>query len=225
MKKISFIILISIILCMLTSCGAENDAKLIDFNTITYNGATYCRADDDDWDLYYTQPLGLSNALFPSKRMQRVGITPFLSTIWAQQSQTMSNDILILYSPWTNVSCFFKEDFEMPEYNELTLDKIFIFLPLENIDVIDFSEDETVTWADIIDYEVEITHNLDNIHWVCASTKEYSDLIHTGVYYVVVIDDVAYIQVHPTYVFLFYKITDEYQDIFKEAIDKANEKE
>ena len=208
---------------MLTSCNAENSAKWIDFNTITYNGATYYRVDNDVWYPYYTQPLGLSNVLFPSKRMQMVGITPFLSTIWAQQSQTISDDILILYSLWTHASCFLKENFKLPEYNELTLDKIFIFLPLENIDVIDFSEDETVTWADIIDYEVEITHNLDNIHWVCASTKEYSDLIHTGVYYVVVIDDVAYIQVHPTYAFLFYKITDEYQDIFKEAIDKANE--
>ena len=225
MRKISLIIVIIIIACLLISCTKVNR---VDSDTITYNGATYYKIEDDnDFYLYYFDGKDVNFATNSNNKTSDsvfVEYNPLLGIATIPYEELFSDNILKTFSIVTNTDYYFKEGFELALYNELIVERILISVTNETPEIIEFSN-QSITLNDIIDYDVTIKSPTNAaIYWLFGETKAYSTYLYIGVLYTVIIDDVVYIQPNLGKLRTYYKIVDEYQEVFKAAIDNANEK-
>lgn len=226
MKKICLILIVLTIVCILVSCNGEN-IQFISNDTISYNGANYYRIDDDNQ--FHTHYQRLSNTdvfldvnVPPSKL---IGFDVEQGFIYLEWEDVLGDNVLMVHSwLWDRYSWYFKEGFEIPNYNEVPLDSIKILYEPKNPCVIELPDDQSITWNDIIDYETFILYDFKNNgqNWTWGDTQDYEDCFYTGMFWSIVVDDVAYIQTDPNARHKYYKIVDEYQQVFKDAINNSN---
>lgn len=218
MKKICLICLIISMVFTICSCSDDLYPRMsFDGYTIIYKGHKYIRQDGTDFWKYYYDTDGL-----PNEDGQRIGITPSMKTIWLICSDELDDNVLRVYSPGCYISYYFKEGFVFPKHNEVALSRIL----LEDV-VIELSKDEDVTWSDIIDYNTIIpyaNYEESDIFTCYGDLRDYSITFYTGAFWVMLLEDVVYIGVARDILSgdneVYYKISDDYQQIFK---DKINE--
>jgi hypothetical protein len=117
---------------------------------------------------------------------------------------------------------YFKEGFEFPKYNEVALRRIVLYSDAYH-EVIEFPDNKNITWNDIIDYNTTLI--LDNkectSHEWYGELRDYSIDLFTGGFTVILVDDIVYIQTNAEINNkLYYKISDDYQQIFKDIINE-----
>ena len=220
MKKICLIIILSLIMCLLVSCN--NYPIEINSHTILYNGHKYILQDStsDFWRYYYYY-----NPAFRDTPSQRIAITPFLGTISIAWSEDFDDNILQYRTPGCGLSYYFKEGFQFPKHNEAALSKILLseggYEP-----IIEIPDETKVTWSDIIDYSISIPFDSfqGDIFCCYGLLRGYSASIYTGEFWVILFQDVVYIggerDIRRGDNKVYYKISDEYQQIFKDVINE-----
>ena len=228
MKRICLILIACVIICVFVSCNDSNSAKFIDFDTIIYNGAIYHKVPDNyPQSLYYSEDIRGFGLMQPGYEPKYIGSHWFKGSIWIPWEDVFGDNILRVYSPFEHIVDYYKEGFDLSPYNELSLDKILLYDDLDMKVIIEFDADKEITWDDILDYGTIAKSNLGNLkdsnYWVYGQTREYSNAFYTGLFTAMILDDVVYLRTDPQAINVHYKIVDEYQEAFKNAIIKANE--
>ena len=226
MKKICLILIILMVLSLFTSCNTEHSARLVDFDVISYNDSLYyAKPWNSNFSIYYYYEDPWVYEEVDSINSPRIKVDFPLMRAWIYCENHFGDNILLLWS-WNagHLSFYFKEGFVFPQYNEVALSKILLERG-KTESIIEFSDDEIITWKDIIDYSTSIkTENNSLSYWCYGELKDYSTCLCTGTFYVVEIDDVVYINVDcPTQEDnTYYKISKEYQQAFKDALNNSN---
>lgn len=219
MKKICLICLI--ISMVFTICGCSDGSyprMSLDKNTIYYNGNTYYinSTREHDFFLHYEEKAVPETG-------ERIGISIYLDAI-ALHNYGVGDNILRVTGMGASLSFYFKEGFEFPKYNEVALSKLLT----TDDDIVEIPKDKDVSWCDIIDYDtyIEISEYPECLTGVYGEIKDSTlgAYFHTGHFYLYLIDDAVYIETDrllrsTTGHAVFYKISDEYQQIFKDFKD------
>ena len=216
MKKICLICLIVSIAFTLCSCNNSSYPIMsLDQSKIYYNGSVYyATTREHEFERYYEEKAVPETG-------ERIGISIFLNTIGLFDYGVGDNILRV-----TAVGCagfYFKEGFEFPKYNEVALSHLLI----ENRIIVEFPQERNVSWRNIIDYDtfIEIVERPKYDVTVYGEMKGLTlgEYFHTGFFRLAIIDDIAYIEIDMTLnrvddPMVFYKISDEYQQIIKDAI-------
>lgn len=215
MKKICLIIILSLIMCLLVSCN--NYPIEINSRTILYNGHKYILQDNDsDFSKYFY------NTYEPNEESisQRIAITPLLKVMWIIWIHEFDDNILRVGSPGVVNEYYFKEGFEFPKYDEVALSHLLI-----EDEIIELPQEKNVSWRNIIDYNTTIPYDESHErYWSYGELRDYNISLQTGRFYVTLIEEVVYIALDIIKEdSVYYKISDEYQQIIKDAIAAYNE--
>lgn len=227
MKKICLVLIVVTVLSLLISCDAEPSARRVDPGVISYNNNLYyVQPWNSDFHIYYDYEDPWVYEEVDSVNSPRIKADfPIIMRAWIFYKNYFGDNILLLRS-WNagHLSIYFKEGFTFPKYNEVALSEILLSYGKKK-PVIEFSEDADVTWNDIIDYSTSIKHEkYCSSYWTYGKLRDYSTCLLTGRFYVIEVDGVIYICVDRPIQededeAIYYKISEEYQQIFKDAID------
>jgi hypothetical protein len=228
MKKISLILLIVITIFVLTSCVYYvSQAKFTDGlngDIISYNGALYYRQTrTSDFEKYYYE-IDLIDFNDPNNK-QMVGLIPFIKSIWVIYPDELSDNVLVVRGKGISRSYFFKEGFEFPKHNEAAISKI-ILSEGGYESITEISDQTIVTWSDIVDYSTTIPFDSfqGDIFSCYGVLKDYSIPLYTGQFWVILFENVVYIgaerDIRSGDNKVYYKVSDEYQELFKNAMEQ-----
>lgn len=222
MKNIRLIIVLLLIMCAFVSCNANDGPRFVNSqDSISYNGAIYhIVGNDDQIEIYYNEAY-LQTELKP---FEKGGfILPWFDMVCLVWEDDFDDNVLFFRSTiYHGYTYYFKEGFEFPKYNEVALSRIILYSDAYH-EVIEFSDNKDITWNDIIDYNT--TFILDNKEYTShewyGELRDYSIDLFTGGFSVILVDDIVYIQTDvETNYELYYKISDDYQQIFKNVINE-----
>jgi hypothetical protein len=121
-------------------------------------------------------------------------------------------------------SYFFKEGFEFPKHNEAAISKI-ILSEGGYESITEISDQTIVTWSDIVDYSTTIPFDSfqGDIFSCYGVLKDYSIPFYTGEFWVILFENVVYIgaegDIRSGDNEVYYKVSDEYQELFKNAME------
>ena len=222
MNKIRLVLFLSLIMCLLVSCANYDGPRFVNSqDSISYNGAIYHIVDNDDQILIYYDEAYLQTELKP---FEKGGfILPYFDMISLVWEDDFGNNVLFFRSTmYHGYTYYFKEGFEFPKYNEVALRRIVLYSDAYH-EVIEFPDNKNITWNDIIDYNTTLI--LDNkectSHEWYGELRDYSIDLFTGGFTVILVVDIVYIQTNAEINNkLYYKISDDYQQIFKDIINE-----
>lgn len=227
MKKICLVLIVVTVLSLLISCSSEPRAKHVDSGVISYNDSLYyAQPWNSDFSIHYYYEDPWVYEEIDSVNSPRIKVDFPLNRAWIYCENHFGDNILLLRS-WNagHLSFYFKEGFALPKYNEVALSKILLSQG-KSKPTIELSDDVNVTWNDIIDYTTSIKkEKYCSSYWCYGELKDYSTCLRTGCFYVIDIDGVVYICVDRPIQedeAIYYKISEEYQQVFKDAINNPN---